>query len=183
MKKQPGLAGFTLIEVVVALAIGGLVLTMVGKTFVAATSAARLLEAARVDRDREANWRRWLAAALASTLPPTDSTPFRGTGSGLAFTASLRRPDGSFAPARVQIRMAGSEMIAEGDGVSPIVLANRVRSVRFDYLPVLGAESAWIPEWVSAAGAPEMTRIRIARGSDAGLVEVDTVTLIVRDRR
>src|SRR5206468_1266011 len=58
--------GFTLIEILVALAIAGIVVLMAHSLFATAGAAGRALREARTALDREVNARRWLAATFLS---------------------------------------------------------------------------------------------------------------------
>ena len=62
--------GFTLVEVMVALAIAGLVVVGAYRIFAGVADATRAIGTAREDLDRRANARRWLKAAFLSLEPP-----------------------------------------------------------------------------------------------------------------
>lgn len=172
--------GFTLVETMVALAIGGSVLVLVGRTFAAVSDGARRIEASRAEHDGRADGRRWLRGALGSNHPPTDREPFDGRREVLAFSASTRRPDGQFGAERIRVRSIGNTLVAERSIEGEVVLIDGVASVAFDYLVAPGADSRWMSQWVSATTSPLAVRFRLARTVDAA---VDTAIILIRDRR
>ena len=96
---MPRETGFTLVEVMIALTVGGLVVLCAERLFAGVGDGGRALERVRVRLDRDANGRRWLEATLLS-LAVGDSTTsaFEGDSNRLRFTAWELTPGGWFEP-------------------------------------------------------------------------------------
>ena len=83
-------AGFTLIEVMVALIVAGLVVLMAQRIFGAAADGVAAVGESRARLDREANAHRWLASAFLSLEVGLEgSASFEGTPHGMTFTSRL----------------------------------------------------------------------------------------------
>src|SRR6185436_14777953 len=96
--------GFTLIEVLVALTIGALVVVLAQRLFAAVGDGGRELVTARTALDREANARRWLAAAFLSLDAGLEGArSFEGHPAEVTFSSWLETEGGWFAPCRVTI--------------------------------------------------------------------------------
>ena len=65
---------------------------------------------------------------------------------------------------------------------APLVLADSVKAVAFDYLLEPGAESRWAAEWVSPVSAPIAVRLRVESTSSAGAIRADTVLYLIKSR-
>ena len=170
--------GFTLVEVLVALMIGGTVVLLAHRLFAAATEAARTVASTRAALDREANARRWLqAAALSLDVGQQAGGGFEGRADRLAFSTWLETPDGWFVRRRVALGLDSRGLIAAVDQVDTLVLADAVHAVAFDYLLEPGADTKWVREWISPVSAPLAIRVRgtHARG-------VDTLLVLVKER-
>lgn len=168
--------GFTLIEVVVALAISGIVVLLAQRVFAAAGDASRELRAAREALDRETNARRWLQAAFLSLdVGGEGGGPFSGRPDRAEFGTWLQRPGGWMEQRRAVLEVAGGGFRAHaGD---EILLADSVTRVEFDYLLEPGADTKWVREWISPVSAPLAVRLRIARGE-----RVDTLLFLIKER-
>ncbi len=178
--------GFTLIEVLVALAISGIVVLLAHRLFATAGDAGRALRAAREALDREANARRWLAATFLSLDVGTDGDEsFDGHPDRVAFSAWQLTADGWFERRRVALGRTTDRVVAELAPGGPLALADGVTSLDFDYLLEPGAESHWVRQWISPVSAPIVVRMRIERtGSgktEAGVV-VDTLLFLIKER-
>jgi len=178
-------AGFTLIEVIVALAIGALVVLLAERLFAAVGDASRELSAARTALDREANARRWLAASFLSLEAAPDAGGFAGYRDRLTFTSWQEAPEGWFARRRVTVGRVGDHVIAAVEPGDSIRLADSVTSLGLDYLLEPGSDAHWVREWISAVSAPLAIRMRIGRGGcgrpDGGCV-VDTLLFLIKER-
>ena len=89
--------GFTLLEVMVALAIGAMVLMMTHQLLAVVSEGSRRLEERILHQDRMLNGRRWLRAALGSINAPGEAAPFIGLQNELTLSASTLRGGGWFA--------------------------------------------------------------------------------------
>ncbi len=178
--------GFTLLEVLVALAIAGIAVLLAHGLFATAGDAGRALRAGREELDCEANARRWLAATFLSLDVGTDGDEsFHGHPDRVAFSAWQLTADGWFERRRVALGRTNDRVVAELAPGGPLALADRVTSLDFDYLLEPGAESHWLRQWISPVSAPVAVRMRIGRtGSgkrEAGVV-VDTLLFLIKER-
>lgn len=176
MKRKP--LGFTLVEVLVALTISGIVVLLAHRLFAAAAETARTVKATRAALDREANARRWLqAAALSLDVGQQAGDGFEGRGDQLTFSTWLETPDAWFARRRVALGVERRGFIAAVDQTDTLVLADDVEAVAFDYLLEPGADTKWVREWVSPVSAPLAIRLRLSRRAG-----VDTLLFLVKER-
>ena len=176
MKRTP--LGFTLVEVLVALTISGIVVLLAHRLFAAAAEAARTVEATRAALDREANARRWLqTAAVSLDVGQQAGDGFEGRPDRLTFSTWLETPDGWFARRRVALGLDGRGFIATVDQADTLVLADNVGSVAFDYLLEPGADTKWVREWISPVSAPLAIRVRLTSAT-----RVDTLLFLVKER-
>jgi len=171
-----GLFGFTLIEVMVAMAIAGVVIMAAHRIFTGVAKLCRAVAAARESLDRSVNARRWLKATFLSLEPP-----FEGRANRASFTSRQLVPGGWFEQKPTQLSQDGSRFLG-ATGAEPIQLADGVSDVAFDYLLDPGADTKWVREWISPVSTPLAVRLRITgcgRG-DAGCV--DTLLFLVKER-
>ncbi len=168
--------GFTLIEVMVAVAIAGIVIVAAHKIFIGVADGARAVEVARENLDRCANARRWLKATFLSLEPP-----FEGRANRASFTSWQLVPGGWFQQTPTQLVQDGSRFLGT-TGAESLQLADSVSDVAFDYLLDPGADTKWVREWISPVSAPLAVRLRIAGCGkrDAGCV--DTLLFLVKER-
>jgi prepilin-type N-terminal cleavage/methylation domain-containing protein len=178
--------GFTLIEILIALAIGGLVVLLTHSLFSAVAERVSTLLETRAALDREANARRWLAATFLSLDVGTDTAiGFDGRADRAAFSAWLLTADGWFTRRAVTLARQDGRLVATLASGEEIVLHDHVIDVAFDYLLEPGADARWVRKWVSLVSAPLAVRLRVrSRGAGArGTVEaVDTMLLLVKER-
>ena len=168
--------GFTLIEVVVALAIGGVLLLIASQVFSGVTSTTRELNVARTALDRQVNAERWLASVFLSVEAGQDAGGFAGHPNYAEFSAWIRAPDGWYARHRIAVEICQDRLMAISNSDS-IVLADSVRGLDLDYLLEPGADARWAREWVSPVTAPLAIRLRIRRASRA-----DTLLFVIGER-
>lgn len=168
-------AGFTLIEVLVAIAITGLVVVAAHRIFTGVADAAQAVAVAREQLDRTANARRWLKATLLSLDPP-----FEGRTDHMSFRAWEQVPGGWFEPQAVDLRQVGATFVARASG--ELVLGDSITGVAFDYLLEPGADSKWVREWVSPVSAPLAVRIRIAGCGKRDADCADTLLFLIKER-
>ncbi|HEU4647901.1 MAG TPA: prepilin-type N-terminal cleavage/methylation domain-containing protein [Gemmatimonadales bacterium] len=178
-------AGFTLVEVIVALLVTSVILTMSVRLF---GTSARAVESLRADRrslDRQVNAHRWLAAAFLSADLGDSATVFVGNTNGVGFQTWLQTPDGWFEQRDVLVRQDGHRLVASS-ATDTMSLDEAVDSVAFDYLLATGAESRWVREWAAGRTAPAAVRMRVRHTSPdlgAGDGSVDTALFLVKVNR
>src|SRR5260370_40495571 len=176
-------SGFTLIEVLVALTIGGVVLLAAEGIFSGVASGSRQLMAARERLDREANGRRWLKSAFLSLEVGQASVGgFEGRVDRLRFSAWQLAPGGWYERRQIELSRVNGRLLASlGD--APLVLGDSVADVAFEYLIEPGVASRWVREWISPVSAPLAVRIRVTTGRERttrGVV--DTLLFLIKER-
>jgi prepilin-type N-terminal cleavage/methylation domain-containing protein len=168
--------GFTLIEVMIALALAGLVVLLAHRVFTGVVDGAERLGVARTALDRQANARRSLTEMLGSLDVGTEGAGgFAGRPERAEFTTWQRVPTGWLERRRVIIGVEGGVLVARSD--QSLALQDSVSRVEFDYLLEPGANAAWVREWISPVSAPVAVRVRIRR-----VAAIDTLLFIVGPR-
>ena len=169
--RQPAL-GFTLLELLAAIAVLGLIIIMLSNGFLFGLDATRLATAER-NNDRlavDAALRHLIEAADPGTYP--DPATLRGSADTLWLTTEL--PDGgSGAPQRADVVLSAAggrlvlrwrphrhaEWFGPGPGWSETVLADRVEHVAFVYRGA-ATDAPWSASW-SAGHLPSLVRLAI----------------------
>jgi len=169
-------AGFTLIEVMVAVTIAAVVMLAAREIFAGVADTAKAVTTARHELDRRSNARRWLKAAFLSLEPP-----FEGRARRVAFSSWQRTSGGWFERQSIELTQDGGRLLAT-HGTDAIQLADSATAVTFDYLLTPGADTKWVSEWVSPVSAPLAIRMRIARCGDQPVACVDTLLFLVKER-
>jgi prepilin-type N-terminal cleavage/methylation domain-containing protein len=167
--------GFTLIEVLVALTITGLVVIAAHRIFTGVADGASSLSTTRERLDRTTNARRWLKATFLSLVPPFDGQVDRVT-----FSAWQQVSGGWFEQRSIELRQQANQFVAAGR--PPLILADSVASVTFDYLLEPGADTKWVREWISPVSAPLAIRVRIAGCNRGQATCVDTLLFLIKER-
>ena len=171
-------AGFTLIEVMVALIVAGLVVLMAQRIFGATADGVAAVRASRARLDREANAHRWLASAFLSLEVGLEgSASFEGTPHGMTFTSRLATEHGWAERSKVSLAIKNAQFIARTESGSPVVLSSDAAEVAFDYLLEPGADAQWVGTWSSPVSAPLAVRVRVSRAGT-----VDTALFLIRGR-
>ena len=168
--------GFTLIEVMVAIAIAGIVIIAAHAIFTGVADGARAVASARETLDRRANARRWLKATLLSLDPP-----FAGRANRVSFTSWQLVAGGWFEQRPTGLQLEDSRLLGTFGG-EQVRLADGVADVAFDYLLDPGADARWVREWVSPVSAPLAVRLRIAGCGTRDAACVDTLLFLVKER-
>ena len=178
-------AGFTLVEVMVALAVGALVVLLAHEVIVGVVDGAERTRAAREVIERRANADRQLAAVLGNLEVGTDETTTYDGRSGwigdlerdeLAFTTWLQHPRGWMERERVTLEVHHGALVL-AIGADTVVLADHVTALGIDHLLEPGADARWVAEWRSPVNAPVAVRVRVTRGAVA-----DTMLYLVGSR-
>ncbi len=175
---RPSVLGFSLLEVLTALALTGLVALLAHRLMAATIDGVRTLEAARQAQDRRENGRRWLRAAFLS-LQPDGAGGFVGDPDRVQFTAWLQQPEGWFAGASVTLAVRTGGLWADHGSGPAVRLAESVVGMECDYLLVPGADARWVRQWHSPLSAPLAVRLRLLHQDGQ---PVDTFLLLVRER-
>ena len=177
--------GFTLIEVLVALTIGGVVLLAAERIFAGVGDGSRQLVVAREQLDRVANSRRWLKSTFLSLeVGQAAGEGFEGRAGRVRFTSWQMTSGGWFTRQSTDLALDGSHWVATVGGF-PMTLRDSVTEVAFDYLLDPGADSHWVREWISPVSAPLAVRIRVKRGTwnaERGTEVVDTMLFLIKER-
>ncbi len=173
--------GFTLIEVVVALALTGVVVLMAHRIFGIATDSMRTLRQSREALDREQNGARWLVHALGSLDVADSGGGFEGLPEHLRFESWQLTPSGWFERQRITLSAEGGALVARGGTAAPIALADSVVRTEFDYLLEPGAQTHWVRTWISPLSAPLAVRLRVARRAN-GTDWTDTLLVLIGER-
>lgn len=172
-------AGFTLLEIMVALTVGAIVVLTAERLFAGAADSGRALERARTALDREGNSRRWLQLTFLSLeIADSGSSGFSGDTDQLRFTAWEPVARGWFEPREVELGVSEGRFEAVASPGEPLILAEGVQTVAIDYLLEPGADSRWVRQWVSPASAPLAVRIRLRRVATGE----DTLLLLIKGR-
>lgn len=173
-------AGFTLIELVVALLVVGIVVSLTHQVFAVVADGARAIEASRVALDRQANARRWMQGAWLSLEVGGEAGAFEGHRHYAEFTTWTMAPGGWFERSRVRLEVSDTQLVARA-GSQALWLAKPVEEVSFDYLLTPGEASQWVNEWVSPASAPLAVRLRVKRAACRGQC-TDTLLFLIGAR-
>jgi prepilin-type N-terminal cleavage/methylation domain-containing protein len=171
-----GPAGFTLIEVLVALTLSALVVLIAHQVFTGVVDGSTRLQAARTRLDREANAHRTLTEMFGSLDVGSEGAGgFAGRPEHVEFATWQRVPGGWVERRRVVLGLENGVLVARSD--QSVALQDSISGIEFDYLLEPGANAAWVREWISPVSAPVAVRMRIARRA-----AVDTLLFIVGSR-
>src|SRR6266571_5987796 len=144
-----------------ALSLGALVVLAAHKIFTGVVDGTRQVNEARTALDRAMNARRWLTAAVASLAVGDQDGPFIGKPDRVAFGSWQLTADGWLTRRRLALGAADGRFVAVSPQGDPLVLADSVRDVQFDYLLDPGENATWVREWISPVSAPLAIRIRM----------------------
>lgn len=171
--------GFTLVEVLVAVVLSGLVVLMAHRTWTVARDTTRAITMEQVRLQNRASLRRWLEEIVGSLDAGTPSAAgFRGTPTSLTGTAWITMPEGWREQVHVNLRTDLASLTCATD--HGVLRLGQVAWWRLEYLLGTGPESRWYPEWESQVTLPNAVRIHL--GPEDGAQAVDTV-LVVLGRR
>jgi len=182
-------AGFTLIEVVVALAVGALVLIVARTLLETLSDHAHAAITAAGDADRAANAELRLRAAVAQVEVGTkDVSELEGDARVARFTSWCATPDGWLERCATTLRLArrsshpddatnraadSIELVLEQADREPLVVRRATRSARLLYLTSAAAGGHWLPAWTTGISAP------LAIGV---VLDADTLALWIGER-
>lgn len=172
--------GFTLVELLVALTVSGLVLLVGGAAMRATVSASQAISRASSADLAAPNRARWLRRAVASLeVGLSGDVPFDGEPERVRFSAYLLTPRGWWEREAVELAAVDGRLVAR-IGNQTMVLADSLVEAEFDYLVTPGLDTRWTRGWQSPTSAPQAIRLRLhwldsARASD-------TLLMLVGDR-
>lgn len=168
-------AGFTLLEVLVVIALLGVLMTLVGGSLVSANHATAEAErfSARLDQVRAAQ--RYLRSALAQALPlaagPAVTKPprFVGEAQRMTFHGALPASVGG-GVFQQRLALAGDRLLVTFERLDgqaserfgePQVVLTEVRGLAFSYhgRSSLGQDSGWVSSWPWPDRLPRAVRI------------------------
>ena len=180
--ESPTRAGFTLLELMLALVIGGLLVLTAGRLFAVAGDTGTALAHARHGLDRSANAEEWLTTTLGSIEVGAAGTPgFQGDSAQMTFAAWVPTNGGWMERRTVTLSVAGHRLT--GSDGETMTLADSVSSGAFDYLAEYGPQTTWLVGWQSPVSAPIAVRIRLTRPTiDPERSEVDTLVFRIGGR-
>ncbi len=169
--------GFTLVEILIALAITGLVALMARKLVQVTLDSVRALAASRERADQDANARVWLRSTLLSLEVGDSAGSFAGNPARMELSAWVQQPGGWLERRRITVEARDRSLIAIGATEEPLRLVDSVDAVAFDYLLEPGANTGWVQQWLSPVSAPLGVRVRIAHPEST-----DTLLLLIKER-
>lgn len=174
-------SGFSLLELLAALAISGLVFLLASRLLSVAIGSSSALREARTALDREQNGYRWLRSAFGSLDLSAASGGFEGQPDRVRFGSRRPSPAGWPVPRGVSLALVDGELLGQEDREPPIRLADSVAALAVDYLLEPGADTRWVRQWISPLTAPVAVRLRITRKDGEG-TRVDTLLLLIGER-
>jgi prepilin-type N-terminal cleavage/methylation domain-containing protein len=194
MRNDRAGAGFTLIEVLVAVTLTGLVVLIAHAVLAEVSDAAARGQAVVQELDRAGNRRAWLLRTFANVT--VGSAPVRGfegrdgeqdgrEADRVSFYSRFRVDAGDGAR-QVRLWLAHGALLAEvrlpadlpDTAPDTLVLAAGLRGFGADFLMEYGAQAPWVREWVSPVSAPIAVRLRLMNAAG----RVDTLLLHVGAR-
>lgn len=174
-------SGFTLLELLAALAISGLVFLLASRLLSGAIGSSTALREARTALDREQNGYRWLRAAFGSLDLSATPGGFEGQPDRVRFGSRRPSPAGWPVSRGVSLALVDGALLGQEDSEPPIRLADSVAVLSLDYLLEPGADTRWVRQWISPLTAPVAVRLRIARRA-GDTTQVDTLLLLIGER-
>jgi prepilin-type N-terminal cleavage/methylation domain-containing protein len=173
-------AGFTLVEVMVAMVVAALAISTAAAVFTATTDGVGDLVSHSEGWMRESNGRRWLAQTIGGMEVANEASGgFDGTARRLSFRSRSWVRFGWIEWGRAMIVYGDGRLSASIAGEDAIVIADSLVDASFDYLLEYGWDSPWATEWRSERNAPLAVRLRLRRPDDSA----DTLLFYVGERR
>ncbi len=171
--------GFTLLEVLVALALTGIVVLLAHRLFSVAVDSSGALLRNRREQDNRANSERWTEEAFLSLAVGQAGDPrFEGQEATLDAAAWTVVAQGWRERVPLQLGMRDDRLeLRLGETV--VTLGTRLASARFEYLTGIGPDRRWAGGWSSDLGAPEAIRIIMEHGDTTA---ADTCVYLIGER-
>ena len=169
-------AGFTLVELMVALLLTGVVALIARELFGQVLLGATAIERAHAD-GAAIEGRLWFEEACrGAVLGTPGSAGFTGAGTHATFTALLPGSDGWSEPRKVEMAARGGAIILSAGAVHA-TLADSVEAGEFEYLVAAEGQGGWVRGWDSPVSAPIAIRITWSRGEAR-----DTLLCLIGER-
>lgn len=171
---MPRSRGFTVLELLVALAVGGMLVLMAHGAFGASVTLAAGLRERQTSHDEIAVTGQYLVAAFGGVDAASEgSGGFSGGPTRIAFATWTES-----GLERVTLALADGRLVATTE--TDTVRLMRVASMDADFLLEYGAVARWVRAWQSPVSAPLAVRLRLLRGDSSGIV--DTLLLAIGPR-
>lgn len=170
--------GFTLLELILAIALSGVVIGLAARMSGAASQLPSSLAMSRQKFDRRVNAGR----ALTSLLRGADfeltaaKAPFLGKLGSVSFSARRLMPSGDFTSLPVQVLLSRDTLLARV-GHRDLALMTCVEDVAFTYLLPTFQASTWVATYGPSMTAPRAVQIRWTTREACG---ADSDSLLVR---
>lgn len=165
--------GFTLVEIMLALAISGMVVLLVRSVLDQTVDATARIAGEQAEQRRELAARTILTRAFGSIeIGSSGAAAFAGRSDSVTFTAFEHRGRGSEL-GHISLGWRDGWLTLTRDGQPAALLP--ALAVTFDYLLAEGADSEWRGGWHSPSSAPVAVRIRLLRSS----ASVDTLLFVI----
>lgn len=169
--------GFTLVEVILATAVSGVVLALVTTIVTTLTDNARRLDRFGSELSERMNGERWLAEAFGSAESGTPgATGLSGTETAATWTAWLQVPEGWCERGAVSLRYERGRMMLFGNGMA-FLIRSGLDTAHIDYFTGSGLQGRWIGSWEAPITLPAAMRLRLVERRWGGSILVDTVLL------
>lgn len=171
--------GFTLVEILVALVIGGIAVATAAAVFAASSDGVRTL-ADRSDRwTREATGRAWLAQLFAGAeVRNAPGSEFVGLERFVRFPTRYWAEEGWLEPGVVSIELDEGRITTALSAGRGMVLMDSLADASFEYLIRYGEQSPWLREWESGTTLPLAVRLRLTHPDQSA----DTVLFYIGER-
>ena len=166
--------GFTLLEIMVALALGAVSVVLVGTVFRSVNNARTTLVSNRAALDLAMQGERTLQEAFASAAPPSDfAAAFRGNRRSIAWTATVRTAAGWTEARALRLDIKDRRLVLLGRTTSEAI-ADDVDSLVVRYLAGRSLDASWVMEWNSAVTMPTAVMLETISRSD-DVIRSDTL--------
>jgi len=170
-------SGFTLVEMVVTLAVGAVLVLLTQRMYAGITDAAVRAAQARSATDRRANGRHLVSLLLASASIGSTRDLFDGTTTKLEFDTWWIEEHGWRVRRRCALQLDGSRLLLRGLDSVPLVLGDSIEAGMMEYLPERGEAVPWLRAFQSQLLLPVAVRLRVRRGE-----RVDTLLFTTGER-
>lgn len=153
--------GFTLIEVVIALAVGAIAVLSAQVVLAGATRAYGRLGAFWASGAERAIAHRWLEdASYSLSVGGPNDHEFEGTANRMVASAWVLVPQGWRERQLITLRQVGDDVVLD-QVVGRIVIAQRVAAMRLSYRQGRGGADQWVEGWRSPVAAPVAVRMAL----------------------
>jgi len=153
--------GFTVVELMVALAIGSLAMLIAAGTVGGVVDSLSLLDDRVRTHVERTNSFRWLREMLASVeVDASEDLLFEGSPHSIRFHSWIWTPDGWKERSPVFLSLDEDRLVARV-GVEEWILRHAVSALDCEYLAQYGERGVWRPEWNAAVTPPAAVRLRV----------------------